>query len=84
MEHSNEEVLKNEILNELSNFNSSGILFDSIEYKSSEGLESFIDEMINEQARICIVEAIKFAYSKGCFNRQESEVISKSLRVFNK
>lgn len=84
MEHLNEEVLKNEILNELSNFNSSGILFDSIEYKSSEGLESFIDEMTNEQARICIVEAIKFAYSKGCFNLQESEVISKSLRVFNK
>ena len=84
MEHSNEEVLKNEILNELSNFNSSGILFDSIEYKSSEGLESFIDEMTNEQAHICIVEAIKFAYSKGCFNLQESEVISKSLRVFNK
>ena len=84
MEHSNEEVLKNEILNELSNFNSSGILFNSIEYKSSEGLENFIDEMTDEQSRICIVEAIKFAYSKGCFNLQESEVISKSLRVFNK
>ena len=84
MEHLDEEDLKNEILDELSNFNSSGILFDSIEYKSSEGLESFIDEMTNEQARICIVEAIKFAYSKGCFNLQESEVISKSLRVFNK
>ena len=84
MEHLDEEVLKNEILDELSNFNSSGVLFNSIEYKSLEGLESFIDEMNKEQAHLCIIEAIKFAHSKGCFNLQESEVISKSLRTLNK
>ena len=84
MEHLEEEVLKNQILDELSNFNSSGILFDTIEYKSSEGLESFIGEMTTEQAQVCIIEAIKFAYSKGCFNLQESEVVSKSIRIISK
>jgi hypothetical protein len=60
-----------------------GSLFDSIDYTSKEQINTFIDNMTEEQALYCIEQAIYSCHSRGTFTLLESEVISKSLRMFN-
>ena len=60
-----------------------GSLFDSIDYTSKEQVNTFIDNMTEEQALYCIEQAIYSCHSRGAFTLLESEVISKSLRKFN-
>ena len=60
-----------------------GSLFDSIDYTSKEQIDTFIDNMTEEQALYCIEQAIHSCHSRGAFTLLESEVISKSLRKFN-
>jgi|688.fasta_scaffold582695_2 hypothetical protein len=57
-----------------------GSLFDSIDYTSNEQINTFIDNMTEEQAIYCIEQAIHSCHSRGSFTLLESEVISKSLR----
>jgi hypothetical protein len=57
-----------------------GSLFDSIDYTSNEQINTFIDNMTEEQAIYCIEQAIQSCHSRGSFTLLESEVISKSLR----
>ena len=56
MEHLEEDKLKSEIINELNNLNDSGILFNSIEYRSSDGLNDFISNLTDEQAKLCLID----------------------------
>ena len=84
MEHFDEDELKSEIINELNNLTDGGVLFNSIEYKSLNGLEDFIFNMNDEQAKLCLIEAIKYSFSRGVYSLEESEVLSKSIRVLSK
>ena len=84
MEHSEEEKLKSEIINELKNLNDGGTLFNSIEYKSLSGFEDFISNMTDEQAKLCLIESVKYSFSRGVYSLEESEVLSKSLRILSK
>ena len=84
MEHSEEEKLKSEIINELNNLNDGGTLFNSIEYKSSDGLNDFISNLTDEQAKLCLIESVKYSFLKGVYSLEESEVLSKSLRILSK
>lgn len=62
-----------------------GTLFESINYTSQEQLDIFLDNMTTEQAIFCIKESLNYCFAKGLFDLQESEAVSKSLRVlFNK
>ena len=82
MEHTKtEEELKNELIEQYSKLNPLGDLFGTIQYASYEDLDKFITNLTPEQSLYCIVEAVKFAYSKGIFKIEESETISKSLRI---
>lgn len=56
-------------------------LFESIHYTSQEQLNVFLNNMTEEQAIYCIQEALNYSYVKGLFTLQESEAISKSLRL---
>ena len=78
MEH---EKLESEIIEKLNELNSKGVLFDSINYSSNEQLNSFLDNLTREQAIYCLIEACKSAYSRGSFRLDESEAISRALRV---
>lgn len=60
-----------------------GTLFDSINYYKIEDLNKFIDELTPEQSIYVITQAVSYGFKRGIFNLQESEVLSKSLRVFN-
>jgi hypothetical protein len=59
----------------------SGKLFDSMIYNSQDTLNNFIDNLSKEQANQIIIEAVKSAHSRGVFSLQESELVSKSLRL---
>lgn len=84
MEHLEEDKLKSEIINELNNLNDSGTLFNSIEYRSSDGLNDFISNLNDEQAKLCLIEAVKYSFLRGVYSLEESEVLSKSLRILSK
>ena len=84
MEHiKTDEELKNELIEQYSKLNPIGDLFGTIQYASYEDLDKFITNLTPEQSLYCIVEAVKFAYSKGVFKIEESETISKSLRIID-
>jgi hypothetical protein len=83
MEQNNSEELKKEIIEKFENLSPIGNLFDVINYSSYENLDKFIVNMSEEQALYCITEAVKCSYRRGIFNLEESEVISKSLRIIS-
>jgi len=56
-------------------------LFDTINYRNPNELNKFIDEMNIDQALFCLVRATRYAHNKGLFDIEESEVISKSIRL---
>lgn len=61
-----------------------GIIFGDISYESEEHLESIMNNMEYQQAVFFITKAIEFSHRSGIYSLTESEIISKSLRVFNK
>jgi hypothetical protein len=83
MEQNNSDELKKEIINKFENLSPIGSLFDVINYKSYEDLNKFISNMTEEQALYCLIEAVKCSYRRGIFNLEESEAISKSLRIIS-
>lgn len=58
-----------------------GNLFESIHYISQEQLNMFLDNMTEDQAIYCVQEALNYCFVKGLFDLQESEAVSKSLRI---
>ena len=83
MKQNNSEELKKEIIEKFENLNPIGNLFDVINYTSYENLDKFIVNMNEEQALYCIIEAVKCSYRRGVFSIEESEAISKSLRIIS-
>ena len=78
MEHEN---LEQELIKKLNEMDSKGVLFDSINYNSNEQLDSFLNNLTKEQAIYCLVEACKSAYNRGSYKLDESEALSRALRV---
>jgi len=58
-----------------------GSLFNSINYRKPEELNMFIDNMNSEQALYCLIESVKYGFNRGIFNLEESETLSKSIRI---
>jgi hypothetical protein len=60
------------------------ILFDHIQINESEHLDSFIDNLSQEQSLFIVKIALEHAHKKGIFSINETEVISKSIRILNR
>jgi hypothetical protein len=60
-----------------------GILFDSVAYYTPQDVDSLCDDMNLEQAYYMMIKALEFAHNARIFSLQESELVSKSLRVMN-
>jgi hypothetical protein len=58
-----------------------GSLFDSINYVDDESLDRFMCDMNREQAIYVLIESAKAAYRRGSFKIEESEAVSKALRI---
>lgn len=59
-----------------------GILFGEIPYNSEEEISAIIENIQYQQAYYFIHKALLYSYVSGVFNLTESEIISKSLRIF--
>lgn len=59
-------------------------LFESIRYKSPEDVEKFVESIDSIQSFYVLTKAIDMAYSRGVYSLQESEILSKSIRVLTK
>ncbi len=77
------ENLKKDIENEFNKMNPIGDLFEVIQYRSYEELDSFITNLNRDQSLYCIIEAVKSAYKRGAFKIEETEVISKAIRILS-
>ena len=73
--------LQKELEQKLEELTPKGNLFESIPYYNEEHLNQFLSNMTQEQAIYCLMEAVKVAYRRGSFRLEESETISKSLRI---
>ena len=60
-----------------------GLLFDSVAYYTPNDVDSLCDEMNLEQAYYMMIKALEFAHKSRIFTLQETELVSKSLRVMN-
>ena len=60
-----------------------GVLFGNISYTSEEQLNAIIDNMEYEQAIFFIIKSMEFSYGSGIYSLTESEILSKSLRIFS-
>jgi hypothetical protein len=58
------------------------ILFDKLEFTQDEFIQ-YSDHMDMGMAVINLISAIIFAQKRGIFNLQESELLSKSIRVID-
>ncbi len=60
-----------------------GLLFDSIAYYTPNDVSNLCDDMNLEQAYYMIIQALQYSYNSNVFSLQESELVSKSLRLLN-
>ena len=76
--------IKNELIKKMEQTIGMNSLFDSIHYNDSNQIQEFINDMTEEQAIYCLVESVKAAYRRGAFKLEESEAISRALRIITK
>ena len=60
------------------------LLFGSVAVYKSEDVDLLIEHLTFEQSLFYVIQAIQYAHHSNLFSLQESELISKSLRVLNK
>jgi len=58
-----------------------GTLFDTIEYNNVSDLDRFVQNLTSDQSLYCVIQSAKAAHKRGTFTMEESEVISKAIRV---
>jgi len=58
-----------------------GTLFDTINYTQLQDLDKFVQNLNADQSLYCVVHAAKSAHKRGAFSIEESEVISRAIRV---
>lgn len=60
-----------------------GLLFDSVAFYTPNDIDSLCDDMNLEQAYYMMIKALEFAHKSRVFSLQETEIVSKSLRIMN-
>jgi hypothetical protein len=60
-----------------------GLLFGSVGYYSPDDINSICDDMNLEQAYFMIIKSLEYSHNSNIFTLQESELVSKSLRILN-
>jgi hypothetical protein len=73
--------LEKEIKEKIENLTPKKSLFESIQYSDENEFNKFLFDMSRDQAVYCLIESSKAAFRRGAFSLEESEVLSKALRV---
>lgn len=58
-----------------------GTLFNVINYNNVADLDKFVTDLTPDQALYCVVQAARAAHQRNAYGIEESEVISKAIRV---
>jgi len=58
-----------------------GTLFNTINYNNVSDLDRFIQNLTQEQALYCVVQAARAAHQRSAYGMEESEVVSRAIRV---
>lgn len=58
-----------------------GMIFGSIAYYDNNQLNGLVENISFEQAYFYLTQALQHSFNSGVFNLQESEILSKSLRI---
>jgi len=58
-----------------------GQLFNTINYNNMEDLNNFIGDMTPDQGLYILVQAARASQSRGSFGMEETETVSKAIRV---
>ena len=58
-----------------------GSLFDTINYNNVADLDRFAQNLTSDQSLYCVIQAARAAHKRGTFTMEESEIVSKSIRV---
>jgi len=58
-----------------------GQLFNAINYNNMDDLNNFITNMTPDQGLYILVQATRAAQSRGSFNMEETETVSKAIRT---
>lgn len=61
-----------------------GQLFNSINIYDEKSVELFIDNMTPEQSFYVITQAVLMAHDNRIYSLQESEILSKALRILQR
>jgi hypothetical protein len=78
------ELIKKQILNKMDEINKTHTILNCIHYNSQEELNNFLYNITEEQSIFCILESIKLAYTRGAFSIEETEIISRCIRLLQK
>ncbi len=73
--------LEKEIKEKIENLTPKKSLFESIHYSDEDEFNKFLCDMNRDQAIYCLIESSKASFRRGAFSLEESEVLSKALRV---
>jgi len=58
-----------------------GQLFNTINYNNMDDLNSFIENLTPDQGLYILVQAARASHTRGAFNIEESETVSKAIRT---
>ena len=58
-----------------------GSLFDTINYNNVADLDRFAQNLTSDQALYCVIQSARAAHKRGTFSMEESEIVSKAIRV---
>lgn len=58
-----------------------GTLFDTINYTNLNDFDKFVQNLTGDQSLYCVVHAAKAAHKRGVFSIEESEILSRAIRV---
>jgi hypothetical protein len=61
-----------------------GNLFGSINYNQTSDLDNFITNMTPDQGLYILVQAARAAHSRNAYTMEESETLSKAIRIITK
>lgn len=79
MEQNND--LEKELKETVDQITPKGSLFESIHYFNDEQLNEFYQNMNQQQAIYCLIEATKAGFRRGSYKLEECEALSRALRV---
>jgi hypothetical protein len=77
------EILEN-IQNKINELTSEKVILNLIHYNTNDELNELLNNMTEEHSILIMKQSLLIAHKRGAFSLEESEIISRCLRILNK